>query len=353
MATEQPVEIQAQEARHSPRELFLRVPALADGATIRLRLLGVAASRGRDFLALGALAVIVLVSFREAIVSGLVAFQNDTQVFFYPLAAWFASEINAGNFPLWNPLIFAGYPIFADGEIGMAYPLHLALLYILPIAQAFVWLRVTSVLIAAVGMYLLCRTLGLRTLPALVGALAFSLGSFFLHQQHHENVTRTAAWLPLILAATEAGLRREGWARHAFLTGAAIALANAALGLHPQVLGMVLLAFASYVVFRVLVGPVGVALPSRRSPPELGGSEPRSTLDPQSAIRNPQSRGSPSLQPSPRGRGGPGTSRSLLPRLGLIAWVGCYVGVLGLALAGVQLLPLAEIGTSTVPQLGS
>ena len=284
-----------------------------DAVTPRwVRLIALLRPSGGDLLALAALAVVVLVSFREAIAGGMIAFQNDTQVFFYPLAAWFASELRSGHFPLWNPYIFGGYPIFADGEIGLAYPLHLALLYALPMAQAFVWLRVSSVLVAAVGTYLLCRALGLRRLPSIVGALTFGLGSFFLHQQHHENITRTAAWLPLILAATEAALRRAGWARQGFLTAAAVALAMAALGLHPQVLAMVLLAFATYVVFRVVFGP----------------------SNPQSAIRNPQ---------SAWGR----LSRRILGRAGLIVWVGCYVGGLGLALAAVQLLPMAEMGAAT------
>ncbi len=313
-----------------------------------VRLIGLLSPSAGDLVAVGALAVVVLVSFREAIAGGMIAFQNDTEVFFYPLAAWFASELRSGLFPLWNPYIFGGYPIFADGEIGLAYPLHLALLYALPMAQAFVWLRVSSVLIAAVGTYLLCRALGLRRLPSIVGALTFGLGSFFLHQQHHENITRTAAWLPLLLAATEAGLRRAGWARQGFLTAAAVALAMAALGLHPQVLAMVLLAFATYVVFRVVLGPVGRA---------SGG-----TTNPQSAIRNPQSEGAPSPQPSPpsKGRGeDPGAlrhggrrsaaclARHTLASAGLIVWVGCYVGGLGLALAAVQLLPLAEMGAAT------
>ena len=144
------------------------------------------------------MAAVVLFSFREAILDGLVAFEKDTLVFFYPLEAWFAQEFQAGRFPLWNPYIFAGYPALADGEIGLVYPLHLLLLHLLSVGQAFIWLRVSSVLIAAGSMYALCRALGLGRLPGVLGAITFALGSFFLSQQHHENVTRTAAWLALV-----------------------------------------------------------------------------------------------------------------------------------------------------------
>src|SRR2546430_12394611 len=52
-----------------------------------------------------------------------------------------------------------------------------------------------------------------RSLPCLLGGITFSLGSFFVGQQHHENVTRTAAWLPLVLACVEWALHRAGWRR--------------------------------------------------------------------------------------------------------------------------------------------
>src|SRR5207245_10220392 len=119
---------------------------------------------------------------------------------------------------------------------------------------------VASVLIAAAGMYALCTAFRLGRMPSLIGALTFSLGSFFLHQQHHENVTRTAAWLPLLLACTEWGLQRSGWTRHGFFTLAALALGMAAVGLHPQPLAMTGIAFSTYVVFRVAFRP----LPIRR-----------------------------------------------------------------------------------------
>src|SRR5204863_887267 len=110
----------------------------------------------RDALALVALTLVVLFSFRGSIGAGLVTFEKDTEVFFYPLLTWFAEGFKAGAFPLWNPYIFTGYPVFADGESGLASPLQLLLLRLLPIEQAFIWARISSVLIAAAGTYALC-----------------------------------------------------------------------------------------------------------------------------------------------------------------------------------------------------
>jgi hypothetical protein len=349
---------------------------------------------------------VVLASFWESLARGLVVAETDTRVFFYPLMSWFAEELKAGRFPLWNPYIFAGYPMFADGEIGLAYPLHLLLISLLPANQAFIWLRVSSVLIAAVSAYALCRALRLGTLAALLGGLTFSLASFFPTQQHHENVTRTAAWLPLVLACVEWALHRAGWRRHALLTAAGVALAMAALGLHPQVLAISLLGFALYVPVRVLTGPVGARSsatsmedypppqpsPSRGegavqpspasgegadqpaaargegaavlpSPARAEGVAPPSAARAEGVVPPPPAReeGRASL-PSPltgEGEGGgethasrlrsrlPAAARDVLTRGALVVWVGGYVGCLGLGLAAIQLAPLAELGAAT------
>ncbi len=292
------------------------------GAAVVTYEIMIAAARNRvvrELAALSVLAALVLAAFSDAVVRGLVAFQNDTQVYYYPLEMWFGQEFKAGRFPLWNPYLFAGYPIFADGELGLSYPLHIAALQLLPIASAFIWLRISSVLVAAFAMYALGRALALGRLPAMLGGIAFSLGSFFLAQQHHENVTRTAAWIPLVLAGVEWGLRHRGWRRHAFLTLAATALGMAGRGLHPQVLAMGLLTFSTYVFYRVAVGPLGPTLLEGQA-----GRWPAETWPRLLAF-----------------------GREVAIRFGLLIWVGGYVGALGLALAAVQLFPLAEIGLET------
>jgi hypothetical protein len=302
--------------------------------TLGLTLLGIAvvtaeasaaAARNRvvrELAALACLGALVLFAFRDAITRGAIAFQKDTEVYYYPLELWFGEELKAGNFPLWNPYIFAGYPIFADGELGLSYPLHIILLHLLPTSMAFVWLRISSVLVAAFSMYALCRALALGRVSAMLGGIAFSLGSFFVGQQHHENVTRTAAWIPLILAGTEWGFRNRGWRRHAFFTLAALGLGMSGRGLHPQALAMGLLTFASYAVYRVCVEPT-------RSPflPQLPGGQ--------------------SSRPGETAPKLVACLRDVASRLGLLIWVGAYVGVLGLGLAAVQLFPLAEIGLAT------
>lgn len=261
-----------------------------------------------DQASLVGLVLLVLVSFRGAVLHGFVAFEADTLRFYYPLEVWAQNELQAGRFPLWNAQIFGGYPQFADGEMGLAYPLHLLLLSLLPVDQAFIGLRVSSVVIAAVGMFCLCRALKLGPLPALAGAIVFSLGSFFPAQVHHENMARSAAWAPITLAFLEWGFQRHGWQRIRCLALAGACLGMSALGLHPQAFAMTALAAAGFVTWRAVFGvdAASESLPFRINAAKMYG-------------------------------------RRAFMAMAVIA----YVLGLGLALGAVQLLPLVEIAAST------
>src|SRR5207237_6601352 len=133
--------------------------------------------------------------------------ERDTSVFYFPLMSWAAQQLTQGHIPLWTPQVFGGYPIFADGEIGLAYPPVLLALLTLPVDRAFVLLRLLHVWLAAAGTFALVRAWGLPRTSAVLAGIVFALGSFLQAQIHHENIVRTAAWLPLILALVERALR--------------------------------------------------------------------------------------------------------------------------------------------------
>ncbi|HYU18715.1 MAG TPA: hypothetical protein VEQ11_08455 [Chloroflexota bacterium] len=202
------------------------------------------------------LALCCLVLFRDGLFGERVFYERDTYLFYAPLGRWYAEQLKHGSLPLWMPLIFGGYPLFADGEMGMLYPLNLLLLPLLSPTASLTALRALHVFLAGSFMLAFLRTLGLRPWGGLVGALVFAFGSFFVTQIQHENLVRSAAWLPLILLLVELALRRRGWARQRLLVGAGLVFAVAALGVHIQPIAMILLALGLFVAYRLLVGPV-------------------------------------------------------------------------------------------------
>jgi hypothetical protein len=185
-------------------------------------------------------------------VTGVLGQQRDTGAFYYPLTAWLASELAAGRLPLWCPLIFAGYPIVADGEIGLLYPPNILMLLLLPVDVAFIVVRTAHYLLAAAGLYALGRVLGIGRMGSAFGGVAFALGGFMLGHLDHGNIVRSAAWLPLTLACADRALRTEDRRYWLWLALGAATLTLAGLGLHPQIVLIELVALGLFVGLRVL-----------------------------------------------------------------------------------------------------
>jgi hypothetical protein len=240
---------------------------------------------------------VISVSQIDGLLGNIVPYERDTSVFYFPLMSWVGQQLRQGQFPLWTPQFFGGYPLFADGEIGLAYPPALLALLTLSPDRAFLVLRLVHLYLAAAGMFFLARTWRLPYPSAALAGLVFTLGNFLQAQIHHENIVRTASWLPLILACVEMGLQASTWRPRLVWTAlASLALGLAGLSLHSQVLAIELLMLAAYGAMRWAVGPLGI-----------------------------------------RDKGG------WLARLGTVARVCVPTVVVGLGLAAVQLVPLIEL----------
>jgi hypothetical protein len=218
-----------------------------------------------DLGAIAAIAVCALILHRDGLFGGPAFYELDTRLFYYPLAEWVSQQLHAGVFPLWQPDIFTGYPIFADGELGLAYIPQVLLLYLLPAPLAMVWLRVLHAFLAGLFTYLYLKTLRLDPLPALGGALVFAFGSFLSAQMHHENVVRSAVWLPAVLACAERSTFRVPRSVLVWSGLGALAFAQAALGLHVQPVLMLAFALGVYSVFRALLPTRNARLGTRNA----------------------------------------------------------------------------------------
>ncbi len=175
-----------------------------------------------DLGALGALAALVTVLFHDVVFSGRVLFERDVQTYFIPFAEILQRLARERIWPLWNPYLAFGQPLLANPQFEVLYPFTwlLALLAPWTYYSGFV---VFHSLFAAVGIYLLCRTLGLGVAAAFAGAGVWvssgpwlSLASNWLH-------LAGAAWMPWVLLATERLLRARS-TRSAIGLGAAAGL---------------------------------------------------------------------------------------------------------------------------------
>ncbi len=158
-----------------------------------------------------------LLYFSPALLQGRILAPSDAYNFYFPAFAM--------PWKLWEPNIFAGYPVFADPQFFTWYPLRwLAPNYNVFVISAFV--AASSLTCGYVYWKLQSVT------AALAAGIIFGSGSFMVAHLGHASMVHSAAWLPLAAWSIEgfARNRHAGW----LLTGTA-ALALSLLGGHPQV----------------------------------------------------------------------------------------------------------------------
>ncbi|MCZ7575097.1 MAG: YfhO family protein [Ardenticatenaceae bacterium] len=233
----------------------------------------------------------------------------DAFNFFYPYHDFAASALRAGRLPLWNPHLFLGVPFLADSQAQLLYPPNWPLLW-LDAPRALNLSIVLHLMIAALGMGLLGRrALGLGCGGAWVAGTVFVLGGYLGSQVEHPNQLAAAAWLPwLLLGATVAERRPR---RGLILT--ALALALSLLAGHAQTTFISLAALGFWLLSGFGVKEIGawsveIGVLGRRV--RIGNRPFRFTL---------------------------------LPLISI---------VLGLALAAVQLVPMAELSRLSIRAAG-
>lgn len=224
--------------------LWLAGLALARWRPIAARWPGLAGEWG----ALGALAALNLAFFWRVLLTRdtwLPRGGGDFNSFYYPLYTFAARSIGNGDFPLWNPQLYAGMPFAADQQTGVFSPLNLiAFLVASPFSYGTLeLLAIVQVLLASIAAYACCRDLGARRAAALIGGVTFAYSGFIVAHLGHYPMIAVAPWLPVALLAIRRALIRRslGWT---VATGVALLLAL--LGGHQQIFLYLLVALVAY-----------------------------------------------------------------------------------------------------------
>ena len=149
-------------------------------------------------------------------------------------------RMRRGELPLWDEHELLGRPLHADASFPTFYPpdwIGLAT----DATRAYALSSALHVALAALGMLLLLRRVGLTAPAAALGALTFAAGGWMAVHLHVPHFVRSAAWLPWIVLASHR-LAGSPSPRRAAALAAAVGLA--ALAGYPQLLGVMLFAAA-------------------------------------------------------------------------------------------------------------
>ncbi len=111
-----------------------------------------------------------------------------------------------GEYPLWQPYIFSGMPAFSSMMYTKwVYFPNFVLGLFNKIGMPALWGMLLHYLLAAMGVYVLLRSLKVGFLPALLGGLAYMLTPFFIVMisAGHGSQMMTSAYLPWLIYATK------------------------------------------------------------------------------------------------------------------------------------------------------
>lgn len=155
---------------------------------------------------------------------------RDRSVQAFPYHLFSVTAIQSGHLPLWNNLIFAGTPFFANGQSGIFSPFK-ALFWPLPAWLSFNIVTILQSIVAGLGMYLLGRTLGWKKPSAAVASATLILSAPFVMRLTVLSMSAVIACLPWILLSIQKLQTTLRWRWSAATAGA---IAAAILAGHAQ-----------------------------------------------------------------------------------------------------------------------
>ncbi|MDF1661356.1 MAG: hypothetical protein P1V97_06270 [Planctomycetota bacterium] len=133
----------------------------------------------------------------------------DLHTFDLPQYELFASYINEGQLPAWNPYLGQGSPLIGDASIPIFYPMTLLLFVFEPLTVLCLF-PIIHGLIQSLGCYLLARQLRLSPSAASFFALVFVGGGVGVSQSMTPMYLGGVTWLPWALYFLSRFVRSEG-----------------------------------------------------------------------------------------------------------------------------------------------
>lgn len=173
--------------------------------------------------------------------------ESDITLQFDPWRAEYLAAIERGELPLWSTLAYCGVPFAGNGQSSVFFPLNL-LAWLVPHLWTFTLSALLKLWLAGLFTYLFCARRGLGGIPGLLAASAFVAGGWMTVWMGHPH-TQVAMTLPMLFWAADRWLARPGapaFAVVALLAGIGWLGGHPETSLHTQGAALV------YVLFRVV-----------------------------------------------------------------------------------------------------
>ena len=170
---------------------------------------------------------------------------SDVMEQFYPYYVFAREELLNGHLPLWNPYVLNGTPFLATAVSAVLSPINLLLIPI-PIESSYEWAALMKVILAALGIVLFLKRLGVSSWAAAVGGSAYAFSGYQIFFLLYPN-TAVSMCLGWGLYSVEGLLQGVNRKRVAFFS---IVVCISILGGQPECSLLSLLSWILYALIR-------------------------------------------------------------------------------------------------------
>ncbi len=158
----------------------------------------IAMNRYRTIGYLTALLILIMMYFPDVLSGGRILVERDLPVFAYPNLHFWVDEVKNLSFPLWNPYLFSGEPLFANLQPAVLYPLSF-IYFILPLDVAFNYNILIHFFLAGIFTFLLAREISKSDTSAAIASLSFTFGGYLISVHNLLPTLQSVTWFPLVL----------------------------------------------------------------------------------------------------------------------------------------------------------
>ena len=128
---------------------------------------------------------------------------------FFPWFNLYADSIKGFHLPLWIRHIQCGFPLFAEGQIGVLYPFNLLFFFFLPFKLAYNYSFLFHFILTGIFTYLLSRKLGADIWGGALSAVFICFGSVHAGCFVRISALMSLTWFPLVLLIFEEYLEKK------------------------------------------------------------------------------------------------------------------------------------------------
>ena len=149
------------------------------------------------------LLLLIIVSFWDVFFMRATLYRGDYVQQFYPWLSFYSENIKNLQLPLWTRHVQSGFPIFAEGQTGMLYPLNLVFFFILPFRIAYNYSFLFHYFLAGLFMYLYCRKIKMDIWGSSIAAGLLCLSTVYAGSFINVPTLKALCFFPLILLLFE------------------------------------------------------------------------------------------------------------------------------------------------------